>query len=93
MGMARAILICLTLMLVLAPVAEAAKRRVPQGFHGVMYDRDAAAAPADVQDRQFALMARSGVESVRVVFPWAEAQPTAGEQPNFSRLDALVAAA
>jgi hypothetical protein len=37
--MARAILVSLALLLVLAPAAEAAKRRVPQGFYGAMYDR------------------------------------------------------
>jgi hypothetical protein len=80
----------LVLLLVAAP-AEAAKRRVPQGFFGVMYDRGVAGAPEGDQDAQNALMARSGVESARVVFSWAAAQPQPGTAPDLSATDALVA--
>jgi len=91
MSVARAILISLALVLALAPAAGAAQRRVPQGFYGVMYDRGIAVAPEADQDAQNALMARSGVESVRVVFSWAAAQPEAGRPPSFTDTDALVA--
>ena len=45
------------------------------GFYAVMWDRDATKAPLAEQEAQWALMARSGVESVRTVFSWALAQP------------------
>jgi polysaccharide biosynthesis protein PslG len=35
-------------------------------------------------------MRRSGVESARVVFSWAQAQPEAGVEPDFSHIDAKV---
>jgi hypothetical protein len=71
------------------PAAGAATRRVPVGFYGVMYDGAISNAPRAVQDAQFAWMARSGVESVRVVFPWAGAQPVPGPI-NFTQTDQLV---
>ena len=46
-------------------------------------------SPVDA-DAQWALMRRSGVESVRVVFSWAQAQPEAGMQPDFTQIDAKV---
>ena len=76
-----------------APAAEAAKRKVPQGFYGVMWDRGATWAPAEVQEAHWALMAQSGVETVRVVFSWAAAQPVAGTRPDLLRTDELVARA
>jgi hypothetical protein len=75
------------------PVADAAQRKPPQGFYGVMWDRAATRAPADERDRQWALMAQSGVESARTVFSWARAQPMAGTQPDLSETDELVALA
>jgi hypothetical protein len=69
-----------------------AKREVPRGFYGVMWDRDATDAPAVDQEAQWALMARSGVESVRVVFSWAQAQPEPGVT-DFTATDAVVALA
>ncbi len=91
MSMTRAILLSLALLLAVAPAAEAAKRRVPQGFFGAMYDRGVASAPEGDQDEQNALMARSGVESARAVFSWAAAQPQPGQAPDLSETDALVA--
>jgi hypothetical protein len=70
-----------------APAAEAAKRRVPHGFYGVMWDGEVQRAPAEQRDAQWALMARSGVESVRTVFSWAAAQPTSDGPRNFSDMD------
>ena len=72
------------------PTAHAAKRQVPFGFYGVMWDGDIATAPAKQKDRQWALMARSGVESVRTVFSWALAQPTADGPRDFADTDQLV---
>jgi hypothetical protein len=76
-------------LLVLAAPAQAAKRKVPRGFYAVMWDRDATEAPAAYQEEQWALMASSGVESVRTVFSWARAQPAPGVT-NFSYTDNLV---
>jgi hypothetical protein len=75
MGVGRAALIGIMLLLATAPPAEAAKRRVPHGFFGVTYDRGVTRAPEHTQEAQAALMARSGVESVRSVFSWARADP------------------
>jgi hypothetical protein len=75
------------------PAAEAAKRKVPRGFYGVMWDRAATAAqPADLE-AQWSLMAQSGVESARTVFSWAAAQPFEGAAPDFSATDRVVALA
>jgi polysaccharide biosynthesis protein PslG len=71
-----------------AAPAQAAKRRVPFGFFGVVgLDRNVSDTSLD---SQLALMARSGVESVRVSFWWDALNP----RPNafdFSSTDRLVA--
>jgi hypothetical protein len=57
--------------------AAAAPRQVPPGFLGVVADGplvDGTLRPAQV-DREFNQMVVTGVESVRVVFYWDEAQP------------------
>jgi len=74
-------------LLVAAPVAEA---RAPKGFYGVMWDRAAMDGSSVDEDAQWALMRRSGVESVRLVFSWERAQPEAGMQPDFSGTDVMV---
>jgi hypothetical protein len=66
-----------------------AKRKVPQGFYGVMWDRAATDAPDADQEGQWALMAQSGVESVRTVFSWARIQPEVGVT-DFTYTDRLV---
>ena len=73
------ILLAVTMALLFAwsPPADA-KRTVPRGFFGVMWDRAATDAPAVDQETQWGLMASSGVESVRTVFNWARAQPQPG---------------
>jgi hypothetical protein len=48
---------------------------VPDGFFGVMWDRAATRAPGDEQERQWALVAQSGVQAVRAVVAGARAQP------------------
>jgi hypothetical protein len=80
----------LMVLLAVAPSADAAKRRVPHGFFGVVWDGSVVSANDSVQDEQWALMSRSGVESVRAVFSWEHAQPTAGSPPSFARTDDMV---
>ena len=76
-------------LLVAAPAADAARAtRAPKMFYGVMWDRAATDDSEDAEE-QWALMARSGVESTRVVFSWAEAQPTPGAT-DFRAIDAKV---
>jgi hypothetical protein len=76
------------LLLAWSPPATA-KRKVPRGFYGVMWDRAATDAPDTEQEAQWALMASSGVESVRTVFNWARAQPEPGVT-DFSYTDRIV---
>jgi hypothetical protein len=87
------ILLAATMALLFAwsPPADA-KRTVPRGFFGVMWDRAATDAPAVDQETQWGLMASSGVESVRTVFNWARAQPQPGVT-DFSYTDQIVALA
>lgn len=75
-------------LLAAAPAADA--RSTPHGFYGVMADRAVLAAPQEAADRQWNLMARSGVESVRTTFNWAHAQPVAGGAPAFGATDRVV---
>ena len=56
-------------------------------------DGGAETDPAPVQEAQFALMARSGVESARIVFSWRDMQPQKGGAFDFARTDAQVGAA
>ena len=93
MDVARILTLALLSLLVAAPVAEAAKRTVPQGFYGVMWDRGAQYAPEEAQQAQWSLMSRSGVESVRTVFSWAAAQPSEGGPFDFAVTDRVVARA
>jgi hypothetical protein len=80
----------LAVLLLAVPGASAA-RSVPQGFFGVMYDNGIEKARDDVQDAQWDLMASSGVETVRTVFDWAEAQPGGRGTPiDFGRTDGVV---
>jgi hypothetical protein len=88
-----AIALTAALLVAAAPAAQAAPRKVPRGFHGVMWDRAATRAPAADLEQQWASMAQSGVESVRTVFSWANAQPAEGTAPDLSRSDEIVALA
>jgi Beta-galactosidase len=93
----RALLIALVLMLagLVATPAEAAKRKVPFGFFGITLPPEMM-RPAEVPDaqldQQMALMASSGVESVRATVAWWELEPTPGAY-NFAVLDRVVAMA
>jgi hypothetical protein len=68
-----------------------AQRSVPQGFFGVMYDHGIEKASDADQNEQWDLMASSGVETVRTVFNWADAQPGGrGTEFNFEATDGVV---
>ncbi len=89
MKLSIAVAAALAALLLSAPLAQA--RTVPQGFYGVMYDHAVTGAPSDVQDSQWDLMASSGVESVRIVFSWASAQPDGrGTTISFADTDPVV---
>jgi hypothetical protein len=84
-----AVVATLAALLVAAPGAWA--RTAPQGFFGVMYDHGIEKASDQTQDAQWDLMASSGVESVRTVFDWGEAQPGGrGSAFDFKRTDGVV---
>ncbi len=82
-------LLALAALGALAPVVEAAPQ-TPRGFFGVMYDGVGLAASDAKQDGQHALMARSGVETVRVGFVWEFLQPNEGDAFDFSYTDRYV---
>jgi polysaccharide biosynthesis protein PslG len=86
------LLVIPVLALVVPAPASAAKRKVPFGFFGVvvpvsMYTR--AVVPDATLDQQMALMARSGVETVRVGPDWRLLEPAQGNFV-FGTLDRLV---
>ena len=85
--------VLLTLALAALVAAPAAQARVPDGFFGAMWDREATTAPEPEQDAQWALMKESGVETVRTVFWWSRAQPVAGQPFDFAETDAIIARA
>ncbi|HEX2233340.1 MAG TPA: hypothetical protein VHG69_08250 [Thermoleophilaceae bacterium] len=72
--------------------AQSGTPKVPSGFFGATWDGPASTAAEEEQERQFALMARSGVESVRVVFRWAEIE-RAPLVYDFEHADRLVSLA
>jgi hypothetical protein len=91
-GRRRSVALAALLALALvAPGATAAERTVPFGFHGVDFDREAGWAPAEVKEAMWRDMARTGVESARVIFDWSEAQQNPALPPSFHETDPLVA--
>jgi Cellulase (glycosyl hydrolase family 5) len=79
------VLVALLAIVLVAPAAAEAKRKVPVGFFGAFYD-----PPSQLnQQAQFSLMARSGVEAVRLPANWAALQP-APSPPRFGALDSRV---
>ena len=78
---------------VLAPGAAAAKRSVPAQFAGVMLDKGGESDPPGAMDQQMALMARSGAESLRVVFSWEKIQPKEDGPFDFGLTDLQVGTA
>jgi hypothetical protein len=85
-----ALLLALATMLVAggATPASAAKRKVPFGFFGTVIHP----WPDSVLEPQTALMARSGVESARIIILWEQLEPAPGVY-DFRALDGLAAAA
>jgi hypothetical protein len=81
------------LAMLAAAAPAAAARKVPFGFFAVHWGHEMAAAPIEVQDRQFALMARSGVEAIRTDFNWAATQPAPGDPVDFGGFDNTMRAA
>ena len=80
--------ICLLAALLLAaPTADAAKRKVPFGFISANADDTFYQASEQDEEAQARLMARSGVEYVRTPFTWFAAQPyaTAADVPASRR--------
>lgn len=78
-------------LLVLA-APSAASGAVPRGFVGVMGDGPLFSQEVDL-DREVGLMATSGVESLRVAFYWATAQPRRDSPVSFTETDRVVEAA
>jgi Beta-galactosidase len=95
---ARPILLVVALLvasLAVASGADAAKRKVPFGFFASVLPpvMTSSGTVSDmVLERQMALMARSGVESVRVSRAWADIEPAPGAY-QLGELDRIVAAA
>jgi hypothetical protein len=72
-----------------------AKRTVPFGFFGTVVPPELTspnAVPVETLDKQFALMSKSGVESVRLTFAWEQLEPRKGVF-DFSNFDKLIRAA
>jgi hypothetical protein len=70
----------------------AASARVPFGFVGVMADGPIA-EPGFDPAAETPTMVASGVESIRAVIHWVDAQPERDRPPTFDRSDPLVRAA
>jgi Beta-galactosidase len=85
----------LLLGLVAAAPASAARSRLPKGFFGMNLD-PRISQPHGASDaalgRQFALMRRSGVQSLRTSFQWGVANPSPGRYV-WTRIDRVVTAA
>jgi hypothetical protein len=82
--------ICLLAALLLCvPAADAAKRRVPRGFFGAVFDGPVRDVGGPLVTQEFGRMASSGVESVRTNFVWAQAESTPGVT-DFARTDLVV---
>jgi hypothetical protein len=78
-------------LLAFLPGTAAAQRSVPPLFFGANWDAEIENNASDaLRDAENARMARSGVESERVVFEWAKAQPSKGMPFNHQRTDRLV---
>ena len=79
-----------------ASPAMAGKRKVPFGLFGTVLNVEAT-EPGSVSDAaldgQTALMARSGVESVRIFLPWSSIEAPRAGVYNWAQSDRQVAAA
>jgi hypothetical protein len=72
------------------PLAEA-RMFVPAGFIGMNFEP--AVVPAADRGRELAMMAATGVRSVRVAWYWADLQPSATAGFDFAATDSVVLAA
>jgi hypothetical protein len=93
------LLVLLTALLVASlaatSAADAARRKVPFGFFGIVLPAemgDPQLVSDSALEQQMALMARSGVESVRVQFGWPRVEAAHGAY-NWTASDRLVASA
>ncbi len=86
------VLVVLTALLAMGGLASAAPRRAPFGLFGVVMDPALPLQMPSALDSQMALMARSGVESVRTDFDWSAAEPSPGAY-RWAITDAIVKAA
>jgi hypothetical protein len=87
------ILLALIGALLVAPApADAAKRKVPPRFYGVMWDKEIQDGSSELYDQEWGRMAANGVEAARVIFSWNLAQEQQG-QTTFRFTDPMVAAA
>jgi Beta-galactosidase len=78
-----------------ATPAEAAKRKVPFGFLGAVIPPELSSSNAVnglIIDQQMGLMARSGVESIRITLGWEDIEPSKGNYA-FASFDRLLRAA
>jgi polysaccharide biosynthesis protein PslG len=69
--------------------SAAAARRAPFGLFGVVLDPALPLSAPGALDSQMALMAQSGVESVRTDFDWSATEPSPGRY-DWSTTDAIV---
>jgi polysaccharide biosynthesis protein PslG len=81
------------LVALLGAAALAAGPAQAKPFLGVVYDGDVTGAAPATQDAEWARMHKTGVQTTRVVFSWADAQPAEGQPPGFGATDATVARA
>ncbi len=86
-----AALLLMLLTLGLASPAYA-RRTVPEAFVGVVVPPLMVGQPQAVLNQEMALMASSGVETIRVGFSWSQLEPAKG-QYAFGALDQMVTAA
>lgn len=85
----------LTAPTIVASPAEAAKRKVPFGFFAAVVPPEISHPGAInnlIVDQQFGLMAKSGVEAVRITLSWGDIEPAQGNY-DFEALDRLVKSA
>jgi hypothetical protein len=89
----RVVLTLLALIALAAPASADAKRKVPQGYIGMNWDRTIAGGPPDLIAAQFPMMAEAGAESLRTTFVWGAAQPEENGPIDLSATDDVVARA
>jgi hypothetical protein len=82
----------LVAFLALPVAADAAKRKVPFGFFAAVLPPTMPSIGATQLDQQMALMARSGVESIRVTRAWNDVEPADGRY-TFGQLDKVIGTA